>query len=28
MIGLSEKKGFKIERLDEETVQASLTISE
>jgi acetyltransferase len=28
MKGLSEKKGFKIERLDEETVQASLTLSE
>ncbi len=27
MIKLSEKKGFKIERLDEETVKASLTIS-
>ena len=27
MIRLSEKKGFKIEKLDEETVKASLTIS-
>jgi RimJ/RimL family protein N-acetyltransferase len=26
MIKLSEKKGFKIERLDEETVKASLII--